>query len=162
MRRWILALSCLLLPLFVVAVWVASSGQSRAQREQHINRTLAEIQRGNYFAWGQVWMWMDKMTPEEEHLLTTACANYCLSNSIIHVTGLVWPPEKSAPYESTWVTWLKEKFGFEDQALVYDVIDFPPLHDLHLSSLQDPFFHQTALAVGPVSVKQVKAVALGP
>ena len=99
-----------------------------------VERTLAEIDRGNYFAWGQVWMWMGRLTPKEEKMLTVACGKYALTNHVLHVTGIIWPPEKTNPGFRAWSAWLKGAVGMEDRTLAFDVIEFPPSHDLRLNT----------------------------
>src|SRR5689334_13601835 len=90
-----------------LAAWVFLSDQSASSRNARVNRTLLEIQRGNYFAWAQVFMWMGRLSPKEEKQLTEACGHYALTNHLLHVTGIVWPPEKTSPNFRACSEWLK-------------------------------------------------------
>ena len=135
-KRRAIALGVLILTLLALALpaCVLLFDQSDAARIHYVNRTLAEIQRGNYYAWGQVWMWMGRLTPSEEKSLKEACGRYSLTNHLLHVTGIVWPPEPTFPRFRAWSAWLKGGVGMEDRTLAFDVIKFPPLHDLRLNT----------------------------
>lgn len=66
-------------------------------------------------------------------MLTEACGHYAQTNHVLHVVGIVWPPEKTSPNFRACCEWLKGAVGIDDDSLNYDVIEFPPSHDIHLS-----------------------------
>ena len=157
-RRIILGvLSC---PLVggVVLAGLLLFDQSQADRDREINRTLDEIHRGNYFAWGQVWMWMGRLTPAEEKTLTEACGQYALTNQLLHVTGIVWPPEPTPTTFRSWSAWFKGAVGVEDRTLAFDVIQWPPRHDVHLSAHEGLYHLPEPTAPPPAAAVRVATV----
>jgi hypothetical protein len=113
--------------------------QSQSARNRRFDRTVAELQRGNYFAWAQLHLWVDRLTPTEKMTFDRTCVQYALTNRVLHVTGIIWPPERTSPGFRAWSGWLKGGVGMEDRTLAYDIIEFPPSHDLHLNTPEGAF-----------------------
>ncbi len=130
---------CLTLLGMAVPAYFLLSDQSQSARDHYFNRTLTELQRGNYFAWAQLRLWVDRMTPKEEMTFDQTCIQYSLTNHVLYVTGIIWPPEPTSPGFRAWSVWLKGAVGMEDRTLAYDVIEQPPRHDLHLNTPEGIF-----------------------
>jgi hypothetical protein len=78
-------------------------------------------------------LWLDRLTPKEERSFDLMCLQYSSTNHVFHVRGIVWPPEPTPTRFRAWSAWLKGGVGMEDRTLAYDVIEFPPHHDLRLN-----------------------------
>ena len=163
--RNIAAVLCLTLLGVAIPAYFLLCDQSQATRDQRFNRTLAELRRGNYFAWAQLRLWLNELTPKEEMIFDETCIEYVSTNHVLHVTGLIWPPEPTSPGFRGWSAWLKGAIGMEDRTLAYDVIAFPPLHDIHLNSAKGITSasirtRPSVASTAPVLVNQPAAVPL--
>ncbi len=141
-------------------VYLLLSDQTRADRATHFDHTMAELRRGNYFAWGQMELWLDRLTPTEEFEFREASFHYSQSNLVFHIIGVAWPPKDGSVMIREWSLWMKGAVGMDDCALRYDRVYAPFNHDLRISR-GDSYFRamdqQITDKIGPAAAAAIIA-----
>jgi len=131
--------------IMVVALAVLTlMSQSATTRTARLNATVAEINRGNYYAWVQAKHWSARLAREERRLLREACEEYARTNAVLYARGNRWPPE---PSNASWrlraaTTWLKQVLRVPDRALVFETVSSPSANELPVTMFDRMFDRQ--------------------
>ena len=143
---WSFLAAAFALSVFVLAAKAAST------RSLRIRTTITEIGRGNYYAWGQMWMWAERLTPDERRGLAQACAQYAHTNQFVHPIDNSWPPPETPSWLQSASDWTRHLFELDDANLAYDTIEFRVPPDVSVRKFESMFrFHARNPAVKPAT-----------
>ena len=127
---------CLLALLYLALVF---SGDSKINRDRRIDYTAREISRGNYFAWGQMFIWFDRLTTQEKMLLKEACLDYSRSNQFLCVTAQPWPPVGLSQPSSETLAWMRSVVGLDVDYLPFTKVELLTKTDFPVSVFEPMF-----------------------
>ena len=137
--------------LALLYVGLALSRESCMNRDRRVAYTAQEIGRGNYYAWGQMFIWCERLTSQEKLLLKEACLEYSRSNEFLHVPPQTWPPAQLSQPLSPTLEWMRSIVGLDVDNLRYSTVKLWTLKDFPVSTYEPMFRSPGPRAWNPVS-----------
>jgi hypothetical protein len=126
----VLALLCLALVF---------SGESQKDRDRRIAYTAGQIAKGNYFAWGQMFIWCERLTTQEKIMLKEACLEYSRSNQFLCVTAPPWPPVEPSRPSSATLAWVRSVVGLDTDYLRFTAVELLTRKEFPVSAFEPMF-----------------------
>jgi hypothetical protein len=77
-------IAAMILGAVVAGFIIAALHRASVIRDDRVSRTVAEIRRGNYFAWNQARHWWGRLSESERSELLAACEQYGRTNRALH------------------------------------------------------------------------------